>query len=121
MLIDEKSDVHLFHSYGELLPRFMSEIAQLTGLKHDSVLLDLGSGVGNLLVQAALQTGCKALGCEMMKIPTDLADLQLKEARIRWAMWSLRGGEMDSWRGNFCEDPKVGKALLEADVVLVNK
>ncbi|KDN40776.1 DOT1-domain-containing protein [Tilletiaria anomala UBC 951] len=106
--------------YGELLPRFMSEIAQLTQLKPDSVFLDLGSGVGNLLIQTALQTGCKALGCEIMNKPSEFADRQLQEARTRWCMWALRGGEMDSWKGDFCDDVKVRKALSEADVVLVN-
>ena len=40
--------------YGELLPPFLAHIASLTGLKEDSVMVDMGSGVGNCVVQASL-------------------------------------------------------------------
>lgn len=40
--------------YGELLPRFMAEIFELTGLDDKGVFVDLGSGVGNCVLQAAL-------------------------------------------------------------------
>lgn len=40
--------------YGELLPPFVAHIASLTGLKEDSVMVDMGSGVGNCVVQASL-------------------------------------------------------------------
>ena len=106
--------------YGELLPRFMSEIAQLTRLGPDSVFVDLGSGVGNLLIQVALQTGSEAHGCEQMSVPSELASLQVEEARRRWKMWGLRGGEMKAWRGDFGEDDQVRQVLRRADVILVN-
>ncbi len=99
----------------------MSEIAQLTNMKQDSVFLDLGSGVGNLLIQMALQTGCEAYGCEFMPRPSEFAKSQLEEARTRWAMWSLRGGEMDAWQGDFCQDARVAKILERTDLILVNK
>lgn len=40
--------------YGELLPPFVAHIASLTGLKEDNILVDMGSGVGNCVVQASL-------------------------------------------------------------------
>ncbi|KAL9934642.1 hypothetical protein V8E36_006417 [Tilletia maclaganii] len=106
--------------YGELLPRFSSEIAQLTGLGPSSVFVDMGSGVGNVLVQLALQTGCSAYGCEMMETPADLAEAQIKEARSRWAMWGLKGGEVEAWKDDFCASDEVRDVLRKADVVLVN-
>ncbi|KAE8220463.1 hypothetical protein CF319_g6015 [Tilletia indica] len=106
--------------YGELLPRFSSEIAQLTGLGPSSVFVDMGSGVGNVIVQLALQTGCSAYGCEMMETPATLAAAQLDEARARWAMWGLKGGEVEAWKDNFCTNDRVREVLLKADVVLVN-
>lgn len=107
--------------YGELLPRFMSEIAQLTSLGPNSVFVDLGSGVGNLVMQVALQTGAHAVGCEQMASPSHLAKLQLEEARARWKVWGVKGGEMDAWQGDFGEDERIRGKLREADVVLVNK
>ncbi|KAK0538507.1 Nucleosomal histone H3-Lys79 methylase [Tilletia horrida] len=106
--------------YGELLPRFSAEIAHLTGLGPASVFVDMGSGVGNVLVQLALQTGCSAYGCEMMETPATLARAQIEEARARWAMWGLKGGEVEAWKDNFCTNDQVREVLRKADVVLVN-
>ncbi|SPO31276.1 related to protein-lysine N-methyltransferase [Ustilago trichophora] len=107
--------------YGELLPRFMSEIAQLTRLGPDKVFVDLGSGVGNLLIQTSLQTGSEAYGCEMMPIPAALASQQISEAQLRWAAWGLRGSDaVEAWQGDFGEHTGVRDVLKRADVVLVN-
>lgn len=106
--------------YGELLPRFVSEIAQLTRLGPESVFVDLGSGVGNLLIQIALQTGSEAYGCEMMKAPSEIATQQIIEARKRWKMWGLCAGNLEAWQGDFGEDDRVRQILRKADVVLVN-
>lgn len=107
--------------YGELLPRFMSEIAQLTNLGPKKVFVDLGSGVGNLLIQTSLQTGAEAYGCEMMPIPASLASQQIEEAQLRWSAWGLRGSEsVEAWTGDFGEHPGVRDILKRADVVLVN-
>ena len=107
--------------YGELLPRFMSEIAQLTSLGPGKVFVDLGSGVGNLLIQTSLQTGAEAFGCEMMPIPASLASQQITEAQSRWASWGLSGGgAIEAWAGDFGEHTGVRDVLKRADVVLVN-
>lgn len=54
--VEELSRYEAFsdNTYGELLPPFVAHIASLTGLKQDSVLVDMGSGVGNCVVQASL-------------------------------------------------------------------
>lgn len=107
--------------YGELLPRFMSEIAQLTGLGPDRTFLDLGSGVGNLVIQTSLQTGADAFGCEIMPVPASLAVQQVEEARQRWAFWGLKGGaHIEAWTGDFTAHQQVSATLQRTDVVLVN-
>lgn len=108
--------------YGEMLPSFLSEIAHIAQLGPSSVFVDLGSGIGNLLIQASLQTGCEAYGCEYMPIPSKLAEQQIIEASHRWHMWHVRGGpRVESWHGDFTELDRVGQVLRRADVVLVNK
>lgn len=110
------------HVYGEMLPSFLSEISRFTKLGPNSVFVDLGSGIGNLLLQASLQSGAEAYGCEVMPVPSRLAHAQLLQARHRWRMWNLRGGpSMDSWCEDFTESERVRDALKRADVVLVNK
>jgi [histone H3]-lysine79 N-trimethyltransferase len=65
--------------YGELRERLCSQIFQQTKLNQEMVFVDLGSGVGNIVLQAALEIGCESWGIEMMKNPCELADLQAQE------------------------------------------
>ncbi|ORY54593.1 histone methylation protein DOT1-domain-containing protein [Leucosporidium creatinivorum] len=106
--------------YGELLPKFMGEIFQATGLGPNSVFVDLGSGVGNCVVQAALATGCEAWGFENMAHASSLARRQVVEAEARFRLWGLNSGKMSTVEADFCEHPLVGEVLKRADVILVN-
>ncbi|KAI9789534.1 MAG: Nucleosomal histone H3-Lys79 methylase [Piccolia ochrophora] len=106
--------------YGELLPRFISKIFQETHLKSEHVFVDLGSGVANVVLQAALEVGCESWGCEMMDNACDLAELQEKEFHARCRLWGLEAGSTHLIRGDFLTSTAVGKALQRADVVLVN-
>ncbi|KAI9678565.1 MAG: Nucleosomal histone H3-Lys79 methylase [Caeruleum heppii] len=106
--------------YGELLPRFVSKIFQETSLKSDQIFVDLGSGVANVTLQAALQIGCESWGCEMMDNACDLAELQEKEFASRCRLWGLAPGTVHLERGDFLTNTAIGKILQKADVVLVN-
>ncbi|WVQ76370.1 hypothetical protein IAR50_006035 [Cryptococcus sp. DSM 104548] len=108
-------------SYGELKSAFMSRILEQTKLGPESVFVDLGSGVGNCVLQASLQAGCRSHGFELLPTPAHCARLQLKEVQRRWAMWALEGNlEVQVGEGDFTDMSDVGKCLREADVVLVN-
>ncbi|KAK4686871.1 [histone H3]-lysine79 N-trimethyltransferase, partial [Tremellales sp. Uapishka_1] len=116
-----RSIVEKESAYGELRHNFMSKIMELTQLGPESVFVDLGSGVGNCVLQAALQAGCRSYGFEFLPVPAKCARLQLAETRRRWAMWGLKGNlEMQAHEGDFRTHPDVAKRLREADVVLVN-
>ncbi len=107
--------------YGELLPKFVSNILKRdTKLKSSQIFVDLGSGVGNVVLQAALEIGCESWGCEMMENACDLAELQEKEFRARCRLWGLSPGSVHLERGDFLENVKIGNILPKADVVLVN-
>ena len=106
--------------YGELLYDFVSDIFEATGLRADQTFVDLGSGVGNVVLQAALEIGCDSWGCEMMKNPCDLADLQAEEFPQRARLWGLSVGKVHLLRGDFLENHEIGEVLKKADVVLVN-
>ncbi|ORX34694.1 S-adenosyl-L-methionine-dependent methyltransferase [Kockovaella imperatae] len=108
-------------SYGELRHRFMSKVIEQTKLGTNSVFVDLGSGVGNCVLQAALEAGCRSYGFELLPVPAHCARLQLCEVRRRWSMWALNGNlDVEVEEGDFRFLPNVGKRLREADVVLVN-
>ncbi|KAA1116309.1 Nucleosomal histone H3-Lys79 methylase [Puccinia graminis f. sp. tritici] len=87
--------------YGELKPRFVSEIIRLVGLRPGiirlvglrpgMVFLDLGSGIGNIVLQVALEVGCVAVGFEIMDGCTKLANLQRSELVGRaHSLWGLK-------------------------------
>ncbi|KAA1124903.1 Nucleosomal histone H3-Lys79 methylase [Puccinia graminis f. sp. tritici] len=89
--------------YGELKPRFVSEIIRLVGLRPGiirlvglrpgMVFLDLGSGIGNIVLQVALEVGCVAVGFEIMDGCTKLANLQRSELVGRaHSLWGVNLG-----------------------------
>ncbi|KAF2453151.1 S-adenosyl-L-methionine-dependent methyltransferase [Lineolata rhizophorae] len=106
--------------FGELMPRFAHQIFADTGLKAEHVFVDLGSGVANVVLQAALQTGCEAVGIEVMPNPARLAERQLREFEPRCRRWGLKTGRVRLFEGDFLNCPELDAILQKADVVLVN-
>lgn len=110
------------------------------------MFVDLGSGVGNCVVSAALacvpplpllcspsstpltlarslariSTGAEAWGFENMPGAAKLADAQVAEADERFRLWGLAGGAMQVREANFLESREVVEVLRRTDVVLVN-
>lgn len=120
---------HILHAYdagsnevyGELLPRFVSRIlAEDTKITSKQVFIDLGSGVGNVVLQAALEAGCESWGCEIKTDYCDLAEAQQKEFEARCRLWGLKRGEIHLERGDFIANDRIRDALRRADVVVVN-
>ncbi|KAE8131839.1 S-adenosyl-L-methionine-dependent methyltransferase [Aspergillus pseudotamarii] len=106
--------------YGELLPRFISTIFKETGLKSGQVFVDLGSGVGNVVLQAALEIGCESWGCEMMQNACELAELQQTEFKARCRLWGIAPGKTHLVRGDFLKEQSIIDVLKRADVILIN-
>jgi len=106
--------------YGELLHPFISDIIERTNLTSDMVFVDLGSGVGNVVLQAALETGCESWGCEMMENACNLAEAQQREFSARCRLWGIKPGRVHLERGDFRKNENIIKALARADVLLVN-
>ena len=106
--------------YGELMPTFVTDIIRATGIKEDSLFLDLGSGVGNVVMQASLETGCRSFGIELMPGPAEIARSQLEQFKMRCRMWGVRMGSVELEEGDMLKSPRVDALVKEADVVLVN-
>ncbi|KAF2004234.1 DOT1-domain-containing protein [Amniculicola lignicola CBS 123094] len=107
-------------TYGELLPPFTHTIFQQTGLKSSHVFVDLGSGVGNVVLQSALQTGAESWGIEVMDTPALYANNQAEELRARAKLWNISLGPIHLLHGDFLKSDDIGPVLSRADVVLVN-
>lgn len=109
------------HIYGELLHPFISKIlVEQMAMTSDQVFVDLGSGVGNVCLQAALEIGCESWGCEVMEKACNLAEAQAREFAARAMLWGIKPGEVHLERGDFRKSLAMHEALKRADVVLVN-
>jgi H3 lysine-79-specific histone-lysine N-methyltransferase len=106
--------------YGELKRRFVFNILAEMKITSDQVFVDLGSGVANVVLQAALQVGCESWGCEIMENACTLAEAQRIEFEARCRLWGLAPGAVKLERGDFMTNVNIREALKRADVVLVN-
>ncbi|CAL1697324.1 unnamed protein product [Somion occarium] len=107
-------------TYGELMPSFISRLIKETRLTEDSLFLDLGSGVGNVVLQASLETGCRSFGVELLDAPAGIAQSQLEQLKIRCRMWGVKLGEVELEHGDMLASKKLDSLLSKADVLLVN-
>lgn len=80
----------------------------------------MGSGVGTVVLQTALQAGCKASGIEKMFHPARIATMQLEQFAKRCRMWGVESGESELLTGDFTNDDRVRERIVDADVVLCN-
>ncbi|KAL3417745.1 histone methylation protein DOT1 [Phlyctema vagabunda] len=106
--------------YGELLAPLVHQLLAEVELKSDQVFVDLGSGVGNVVLQAALEFGCESWGCEMMQNAYELANAQKKEFQARCRLWGIAPGEVHLESANFLENKPIYEAMKRADVILIN-
>jgi hypothetical protein len=53
--------------YGRLFFRATAKIAKITELKESEVFVDIGSGIGNAVMQMACTVGCEARGVELLE------------------------------------------------------
>ncbi|KAJ2449175.1 Nucleosomal histone H3-Lys79 methylase [Coemansia sp. RSA 2336] len=106
--------------YGEILPTLISEFIEHAKITADSTFIDLGCGIGNVVLQVAAQTGCYACGIEIMKVPAKFAKRQAQEFARRMQLYNLARSPVRIWHGDFCESTDVQRLLPQADVVLVN-
>ncbi|KAJ2077864.1 Nucleosomal histone H3-Lys79 methylase [Coemansia sp. RSA 988] len=106
--------------YGEILPTLISEFIERTDISHESVFLDLGCGIGNVVLQVAAQTGCSATGVEIMEVPASFANRQALEFERRMRLYRMEHGPVRICHADFCESSDVQLLLPTADVVLVN-
>ncbi|KAH9949527.1 histone methylation protein DOT1-domain-containing protein [Amylocystis lapponica] len=106
--------------YGELWPPLISQIIADTGLGADSLFVDLGSGVGNVVLQASLETGCRSFGVEVQPTPARIARSHVEQFRMRCRMWGVAIGDVELEEGDMLESARVDELVSKADVVLVN-
>jgi hypothetical protein len=106
--------------YGELMPLFVDHIIDLTQLSSSSLFLDLGSGVGSVVAQVSLRTGCTSVGVELVPRVAVLAQDLLSQILFRCHMWGVQCSQIKIEEGDMLGNKDIAKLIPHADAVLVN-
>ncbi|KAI9302436.1 histone-lysine N-methyltransferase, H3 lysine-79 specific [Cunninghamella echinulata] len=121
---DELNNYQAFSNYvyGEINASLVNEFISKTNITSESVFMDLGCGIGNVVLQVAAQTGCESYGIEIMETPCKFAKRQLKEYAARMKAWCLPTGKVHFRHGDFLDTAAndMYTTLKRADVLLVN-
>ncbi|KAG8826580.1 Nucleosomal histone H3-Lys79 methylase [Serendipita sp. 400] len=108
-------------TYGELNGGLISEIVQRAALKPGMKFLDLGSGIGNVVIQTALLSGCSSYGVEKLSMTAEIADVVHHVFKQRCQMWGIESGPTDVFQGDFMNHTeKLQSIIKDADVILAN-
>jgi H3 lysine-79-specific histone-lysine N-methyltransferase len=91
--------------YGETSFEFISQMINEIDLSPDDVFVDLGSGVGQVILQMATATNCrKCIGIEKADVPAAYAE-KMDEKFKFWMKWyGKEHGEYNLIKGDFFHD-----------------
>jgi H3 lysine-79-specific histone-lysine N-methyltransferase len=109
---------HSGQTYGEAMPRVVQAMLAHLALTPRDLFVDLGSGIGNVVLQVATQTGARCLGVEMRAELDDLARRLAAHVQRRMAGMDLPMGEVVLLHGDALQLPDAW--LAEASVVFMN-
>ncbi|CAF2685991.1 unnamed protein product [Rotaria sp. Silwood2] len=107
--------------YGETSPDLIDSILKIINLTEEQTFIDLGSGVGNVVLHIAALSNCKHVyGIEHEETPATYARAMAEEFRF-WMRWyGKRYSEFQLEQGDFLTHPKVDERIKEADVIFAN-
>lgn len=88
--------------YGETSYEFIDQMINEVEITPDDVFIDLGSGVGQVVLQMAAATNCKkCVGIEKASLPSQYAET-MQQRFITWMKWhGKRHGEFELYKGDF--------------------
>ncbi|KAI5752260.1 hypothetical protein M8J77_015303 [Diaphorina citri] len=106
--------------YGETSFDLISRMIDQINATPDDVFVDLGSGVGQVVLQVAAATGCKICwGVEKADLPAKYAET-MHTVFKRWMQWyGKRHGEFRLVKGDFLTEEHREK-ITQASIVFVN-
>ncbi|KAJ3054412.1 Nucleosomal histone H3-Lys79 methylase [Rhizophlyctis rosea] len=106
--------------YGEVRHRLVSDIIREANIQPHHTFLDMGSGIGNVVLQVAAQCLCDCYGIEVMETPARLGKMQEREFLSRMRYYAKPCGRITLRKGDFLEDQEFHGILCSADVIFVN-
>ncbi|TPX64893.1 histone-lysine N-methyltransferase [Spizellomyces sp. 'palustris'] len=106
--------------YGEVKHNFVNTIIKEANIQPNYVFVDMGSGIGNVVLQVAAQCLCDSYGIEIMETPAKLAAKQKKEFVSRMRYYAKPCGRITLKHTDFLEDNEMHEVIKKADVIFVN-
>ncbi|TRM60875.1 S-adenosyl-L-methionine-dependent methyltransferase [Schizophyllum amplum] len=107
-------------TYGEFQPYFVHTILEEVHLDSASTVVDLGSGIGNLVIQAAIQIGCDAYGVELRPELHIIAEELHLAARLQCAHLAVPMGRVVLENADMLLSPRVAEWVARADLLVAN-
>jgi H3 lysine-79-specific histone-lysine N-methyltransferase len=105
-------------TYGEAKPNLIKDIIQRLKITQKDSFVDLGSGIGNVVMQASMDTGCRAVGIEKEMGRYQAAVRLLKQCR---ELQPDVHGRVEFYQKDLMVDKDdIEKVLLGATVIFVN-
>ncbi|XP_014257379.1 histone-lysine N-methyltransferase, H3 lysine-79 specific-like isoform X2 [Cimex lectularius] len=106
--------------YGETSFDLVCQMIDQINISKDDIFIDLGSGVGQVVLQMAAATPCKiCLGVEKADVPSKYAEGMNKNFR-KWMGWyGKKFGEYKLIKGDFLTEEHREK-IISASIVFVN-
>ncbi|KAK7017895.1 Nucleosomal histone H3-Lys79 methylase [Paramarasmius palmivorus] len=107
-------------TYGELMPEFVKQILRHCPVGPDSVVVDVGCGVGNVLAQISLETGSSVCGIEIRHDVASIAKQLVLDTNRRSTLWGSRIGSITVLEGDVCAHLGIRDHLAKADLIISN-
>ena len=107
-------------TYGKVNPSFIMDMAERTHLTSSTTFLDLGSGIGQTMLQVAATLNCECVGIELGANLHESAELLLKKFDALLEAIGCEGRishKISLIKGNMCD---YGGMIEDADVVFFN-
>ncbi|KIK58651.1 hypothetical protein GYMLUDRAFT_60668 [Collybiopsis luxurians FD-317 M1] len=106
--------------YGKFNPCFLQRIFEEAELTSASYIVDMGSGVGDVVVQASLYAGCSAFGIELHPDLMKLAEGLLSHIQQLGQLSSIPIGGMEIIQRNMLTDATAKYHIEHADLIVCN-
>ncbi|KAG9290913.1 hypothetical protein G9A89_011063 [Geosiphon pyriformis] len=108
--------------YGELKTNLVHDLIEKTELTQNSIFIDFGCGVGNVILQVAAEAGCSVYGIELNRERYEMAISQMNEFQHAMRMFDIPHGEVTIYHADFLNCEPINSILSSPQkiVVLVN-
>jgi SAM-dependent methyltransferase len=106
-------------TFGSMSTRFVRMLLSLLHVHRDSVFLDIGSGIGNVVLQLSHQSGCSTIGVEIVEERMKRC-MQLQQAVANHSVpWQLALQKPQWYREDILEweEDRLGKLINSVDAI----